>query len=151
MNAIAEVGPMATNLQDFLGERETLLRQRAEIDKRLRLIDELISLSAKLLEGSPSQDLFADLPPEKTERRERNILSPSTITDYVRQVLIEHGAPLKRGRILRELDKRDVPVVGGDRAKVLGTMIWRARRADGAAAFLNTEKGYWPSDYPLPD
>lgn len=151
MNAIAEVGAMATNLDDFIKERDVLLRQRAEIDRRLRLIEELISLSQKLLDDTSPSDLFAGFATKSPEPRERNVLSPSTIAGYVRQVLIDHGTPMKRGRILRELDKRDVPIVGGDRAKVLGTMIWRARRPDGKPAFINTDKGYWPSDYPLPE
>ncbi|WP_208110879.1 hypothetical protein [Aquamicrobium defluvii] len=143
---------MAANFDDILNEREALLRQRADIDRRLRLIEDFIKLSQKLrVSPEVTQDLFSPTEPARGSARERNVLSPATITGYVRQVLIEAGRPLKRGAILRELDLRDVPIVGGDRAKVLGTMIWRARRDDGEPAFENTPKGYWPSDLPMPE
>lgn len=148
------IADMPESFADILEERNRLLRQRALIDERLRLIEELISLKQRLFGGAGFEahtetQLEMEVP-GKEGARQRNVLSPSTITSAVRDVLLEAGSPLKRGALLRELDKRAIPVIGTDRAKVLGTMIWRAKTPAGEPAFINTPKGYWPADVPLP-
>jgi len=77
-------------------------------------------------------------------------LPPSTIVAKVRELLLEIGKPMTRRELLKELEKRNIPIIGKDRAKVVGTMIWRAKEPDGSSSFINTEQGYWPSDTPLP-
>jgi hypothetical protein len=59
-----------------------------------------------------------------------------------RRILLEHGKPMTRSELLKALEERDVFLAGEDKAKYLGTIMWRMKEA-----FVNLDgHGYWPSD-----
>jgi len=144
---------MFYDMDEMIAEQKKLLQQRAIIDERLSIIEGLIALKRRLDNTPPvyiDENTLKFFGAQKTQKRPRNILPPSTIVANVRELLIEIGRPMTRRELLKELEKRSVPIIGKDRAKVVGTMIWRAKEPDGTPSFINTEQGYWPSDIPLP-
>lgn len=102
---------------------------------------------AKLLETlSQSQPTQIQSPP-KEPQRVRGVLSPDDIAAAVRAVLLEVGRPMKRGALVKELEKRQIPLAGTDKNKNLGTILWR-----NADKFINLDKlGYWLKDVAIRD
>lgn len=72
--------------------------------------------------------------------------SPAEVIREALILLSEHGRPLKRGQLLKELSAHGVNIKGLDKSKVLGTTLWRAKEKivsiDGW--------GYWIKDRPCP-
>jgi hypothetical protein len=149
MNALSRFSVDANILQKLQEARETLASHRVEAQKLVRTLDDQIRQIDQLIETSqmvksvatPLADLFA--PTHNTERRAH--LSPSEIGEHAKAVIVAAGRPMRRGAILRELEKLGVFVPGGDKAKVLGTTLWRLKKADGSSAFESTNEGYWPA------
>jgi len=78
-------------------------------------------------------------------QRERGILSPLKIATAAREAILAAGRPLKRGQLVRELERREIPLAGKDKSKNLGTILWRHE-----SMFVSIPKlGYWPKDVPL--
>gem|GEM_PF-6255366 len=144
---------MAHDIDRMVTERKRLLKQKAIIEERLSIIEGILALNKKL-ENAPAVyfgDNFSEFSiVGRGRKRPRGVLPPSEIVTNVRELLIEAGRPMNRRELLKELERRNIPVIGKDRAKVVGTIVWRAKEPDGSPSFINTEKGYWPSDIPLP-
>lgn len=82
-----------------------------------------------------------------SERRQKG-LSRLELKPHIDRIIRDAGRPLTRGMLLNRLDRHGV-VVGGeaDRAKNMGTIMWRLR-----ADFVNlTGYGYWLRDEPFPE
>ena len=63
----------------------------------------------------------------------------------IKRMIVAEGRPLTRSELLRRLEAQGQVIEGGDKAKVLGTNIWRSRE------FTHVEgRGYWPKDLALP-
>ncbi|BDA86362.1 hypothetical protein Sa4125_39040 [Aureimonas sp. SA4125] len=134
-------------LTGIIAERETLMQERLRIDARIRKLDAVIAeyRLQPLVEATQGTT-----PSPGKRRRIRNSIPPIEVGNHARAFILNAGRPLTRGELLRKFDEEGIPIVGRDRAKVLGTTIWRLDRDDGRPAFNNTPRGYWPSDVPLP-
>lgn len=68
------------------------------------------------------------------------------IRDAARTALLEAQHPLTREPLLEALVKRGLQIGGRNKARNLGTMMWRMREE-----FVNIEgEGYWPKDVACP-
>ena len=145
--------PMA----DFGEVIDRLLKRRSELVTQLERVDRAIRAlkDAADLVGEDAVANIAVLAPqafgvpteEPQETRERNIIPPADIARYAREIILESGRPMKRGRLVRALEARGVPLAGTDKNKNRGTILWRHRDQ-----FVNLPNlGYWPRDVRLPD
>lgn len=62
-----------------------------------------------------------------------------------RRVLLAEGRPLKRGELVKRLERRGFIIEGSDKNKVFGTNLWRS----GLFKQIHGH-GYWPADQELP-
>lgn len=145
------------SFENDLGEA---IRRRQELVQELEKIDQLINLlgwwreestarPAKTLTGSPDHHPLAATQNRQSPTPESALEPFATPAEVIRETLIvlsEHGRPLKRGQLLKELADNGVRIRGGDKSKVLGTTLWRAKdkiiSIDGW--------GYWIKDRPSP-
>lgn len=131
-----------------------LRTKRAELIETLKQLDTAIKhvTDAQKAIGGNLADLFADeetqgtpMPPASPPTREQGILAPVEVARHARNILIEHGRPLKRGALVRALMEKGVPLAGSDKNKNLGTIMWRH-----PDMFVHLDGfGYWPKDIPL--
>lgn len=131
--------------------RKELYNQKVEADKRAReladqleRLDDAIKLLQQALSNKKSGSTQAG--ERHPSKRQRNPLTPAMIGDHARELLLENGAPMKRGALLKAFDQKKIPIVGGNRSKVLGTILWRLKDEDGNPLFTSTDDGYWPSN-----
>lgn len=119
---------------------------RAAVERRQRLLEELDKLN-KFIELH--QVLFSDGGKQtsaRPEKRSRNPVSPAEVATIAREIILQKGRPMTRGELVPELESRGVEIVAKDKAKNVGTTLWRAK-----GKFNHVEgHGYWPSDMPLP-
>lgn len=130
-------------LRDLRARKRLLEEQIRDIDKLIRTLERV----SPTLTVQPS--LFPDSNTAHEEivisHRERGELPPTEIAKLARQVLLESGQPMKRGELVRALEARGIPLLGKDKNKNLGTIMWRH-----GDMFVSIEKlGYWPKDVPL--
>lgn len=98
--------------------------------------DELLSIP-----NSPEQNKNTDgTQPAPPKRRQ----SPNQIAEIAERIIREMNRPMARGELVAELEKRDVVLASGDKAKYLGTILWRHKHI-----FRNIDgEGYWVGDNP---
>lgn len=131
---------------------DRLLKRRAELAAEMKKLDDAIETLSQLT------DVFADEPASRSAldddqlsaqgevSRERSILPPEEIARLAREVLLDNKRPLKRGALVRAMEAKSVPLVGKDKAKNLGTILWRFN-----GDFVSLKSlGYWPRDIALP-
>jgi len=89
--------------------------------------------------NAPVDNLPVDNSMKPSGRRHSGSLRPSELAALVERIIRESGRPMTRGEIVEALDRRDVEIPGGDKARYIGTIMWRQK-----STFLNIEgAGYW--------
>jgi hypothetical protein len=68
--------------------------------------------------------------------------SPAQIIESARAAMRERGRPLSRSRLVKILETKGLKLGGVDKAKNIGTVIWRSKQFDNIAG-----EGYWPKDF----
>ena len=143
-HGVVGVIPMA----DFDDVLDRLLRRRGELVSQLQRVDDAIRAlrdAAELVGDERASSLRVPSTVEREaatqpETRERNIVPPADIAKYAREILLDFGQPMKRGRLVRALESKGFPLAGTDKNKNLGTILWRHRDQ-----FVNLPNlGYWP-------
>jgi hypothetical protein len=136
---------MAENEIKKIMEKRELLRQELEkIDNFLDLYRELTGTEAVRSEPSAATD-SAEPPKSHGRKRTPGTAKPSDVGPMARRILLDNGKPMTRSELLKALEERDVVLAGEDKAKYLGTILWRMKEA-----FINLEGfGYWPKDKPF--
>jgi len=130
-NALAEARKRVSTLEGLLRALE-----QAKISLPLDIFDTTLESIKPNLSGLRTQS---------EPQRVRGELPPREVAAIARNALLETGKPLKRGQLVRELEKRGVPLAGADKNKNLGTILWRHR-----AMFVSLPKlGYWAKGVPL--
>lgn len=134
---------------------ENAKRRLAELTKELEEIQTFISLHEryeKLSTGVPGTRLRAEVSPDVLKsgvmhrHSPRGGLTPKEIVELVSRILRESGQPLTRGEIVTRLILRDVDLPGEDKARYVGTIMWRHK-----SKFVNIEgRGYWLRGQPVP-
>ncbi|MCC6479423.1 hypothetical protein [Sphingorhabdus sp.] len=122
-----------------------LLKRRDELRLESEALDNMIRTYQKLmmLEKTPDPDQLHLWRGEGPRAAKTAYLSE--ILSEVRRIIVGEGRPMSRGELVRRLEAEGYVLDGRDKAKVLGTNIWRSEQ------FMHVEgQGYWPGDIPLP-
>lgn len=121
------------------------LKRQDELRSEFEALQNLISHYQKHLSGrmvGHEEQPSLDLGPSSVKARSAYVLR---LMEEARRLILEARRPLKRGELVKLLERDGLPVEGTDKAKVLGTNLWRSgqfEQIDGA--------GYWPKDLPRP-
>jgi hypothetical protein len=67
------------------------------------------------------------------------------VAEVVEMILVESRRPLTRGELAKELEARGVRLPAKDKAKYVGTILWRQ-----SERFENDGDGYWLKGQPRP-
>lgn len=138
--------------QEALRRREQIQKQLGELSAELDAIEHVI----RVYRGSLIKDVdtdykdSAEVPTQRDEgnspgARRRNPLPPRTLADLARAEIIARKRPMTRGELVDALEAKGVSLHAQDKAKNLGTILWRFREE-----FENIPgRGYWPKDVPL--
>jgi len=127
---------------------EKALARRRELLVELDILNDFIEAYEKLrglrpVETSPVT-VGGSSDTSGRRGRPRNSATPSEIAELARTILIEHGEPMTRSQLAEAIESRGVALVAKDKAKNVGTILWRYRDQ-----FLNVPgQGYWPKDAP---
>ncbi|MFL1875921.1 hypothetical protein ACIKT0_12150 [Hansschlegelia beijingensis] len=147
------VYPAGVQMADFEELQERLRRRREEAAKLLKELDAALealprikALAEARLFGDAEtlvNQLFPGIAPSADDPKAHNeSLSPAGVVKVAREVLLSTGRPLKRGALVRAIERRGHSLPGADKSKNLGTILWRHH-----AEFVNLDKlGYWPRD-----
>jgi hypothetical protein len=71
--------------------------------------------------------------------------NPDIIASMAEAVLKDVGRPMTRGELAREIEKRGTKLPAGDKAKYVGTILWRKNDR-----FANVGHGYWLKGLKVP-
>ena len=128
-------------IKKIIEKRDQLRQELQKIDNFLELYRDLTG--TELVQTEPSGKLAnVDNFRRRGRKRTPGTVSPSDLGPMIRRILLEHGKPMTRSELLRALEGRDVKLAGEDKARYLGTIMWRMREA-----FVNIDGyGYWPKD-----
>jgi hypothetical protein len=132
--------------QKAMEKREQLRNELEKLDDWLEMYRQLVGTEPVRSEATATTN---EAQPVKSHGRKRRpgTVRPSDLAPMVRRILEEAGRPMTRSELIEALGARDVVLGGTDKAKYLGTLMWRARDA-----FVNLEgHGYWPKDEPYPE
>lgn len=123
------------------------IARRGALRRELEAIDALIAAyhrnsNQTPLEKPTNADLFSSLPKRSRGEQARAV---HTQMDAAERIILNEGKPLSRGALVQKLEENGHALEGADKAKVLGTNLWRSER------FWNIKgKGYWPRSATIP-
>lgn len=122
-----------------------LLKRREELRLESEALDRLIATyrDLALLEKEQEVDQL-ELGIGSRSKRARSAYVAEMMAAARRLVLTE-GRPLTRSQLLHLLESEGYVIDGKDKAKVLGTNLWRSGQFDHVEGL-----GYWPKGTPLP-
>lgn len=131
---------MDTLLKQMIEERDAAARQRDMFDAKVRTLNTLINDYQNSLGRASQADLFGRVM-SRAERSEHvaNMMSAAE------ELILAAKRPLTRSELQEALEARGYQVDGTDKAKVLGTNLWRSGRFRSIKG-----AGYWPKQSPLP-
>lgn len=122
------------------------LKRQDELRSEFEALQNLVSHYQRHLSGrlpsageeQPSLDLGTSLVKARSAYVTR-------LMEETKRLMLEARRPLKRGELVRLLERDGLPVEGTDKAKVLGTNLWRSGQFEQVEG-----EGYWPKDLPRP-
>jgi hypothetical protein len=123
-----------------------LLKRREELRIESEALENLISAYTSLsrLQGADIEAPQLDLWKIRNSRKAKSAYVGELLAE-VRRLIISEGRPLNRGVLVRRLEAEGYLIDGSDKAKVLGTNIWRSKKFDHIEG-----QGYWPRDIERP-
>jgi len=123
-----------------------LLKRRDELRIESEALDKLIEAYTSLshLTKADVETSQLDLWKARHSRKAKTAYVGELLAE-VRRLIISEGRPMNRGELVRRLESVGYLIDGSDKAKVLGTNIWRS----GKFAHINGH-GYWPRDIERP-
>lgn len=144
---------LQTDLEKAIARRQELSQELEKLDQLINLWtwwrDESESLGTGRSMDSPSAGPGGNSPSAGVEPNPESFgpfASPAEVIRETLLILSEHGRPLKRGQLLKELSDNGVRIKGSDKSKVLGTTLWRAKdKIIGIDGW-----GYWIKNRPCP-
>lgn len=128
-------------------KRDELLKEAARLEsaiEALRSTAYLFGESGEVASSMIESDFKLNFQTE-SGTRSSTVLQPEDVARLARQTLLEHGKPVRRGRLVKLMEQKGIPLTGVDKAKNLGTILWRFNKQ-----FVNIDGyGYWPRDVEL--
>lgn len=131
---------MDTLLKQMIEERDAAARQRDVLDAKVRTLNTLIHDYQASLGRASQRDLFGRVM-SRAERSEyvANMMAAAE------ELILAAKRPLTRSELQDALESRGYQIEGSDKAKVLGTNLWRSGRFRSLKG-----AGYWPKQSPIP-
>lgn len=120
-----------------------LLKRREELRLESEALDRLIDTykALAMLKHEPPAEQLALWSGARSRKARSDYVAE--MMGEARRIIIGEGRPLSRSELVRHLEAQGFVIDGGDKAKVLGTNIWRSKQFDHFEG-----KGYWPKDVP---
>lgn len=120
-----------------------LLKRREELRIESEALDKLIETYRTLavLKHEPSSEQLVLWSGARSRKARSDYVVE--MLDEVRRLIIGEGRPLTRSALVRSLEAEGYVIDAKDKAKVLGTNIWRSKKFDHIEG-----KGYWPKGVP---
>lgn len=133
-------------LQSQIAELKRFIELHRSLDATpLREIEAPVSALASLDADVDSEETDSSYPHIHKHDRRRST-RPTEIAETVERIIREVGRPMTRGDLVHALEKRDVKIPYGDKARYVGTIVWRHK-----GLFENIEgRGYWLRGEPVP-
>lgn len=127
-----------------------ILQRRQDLMEELRAVEDIIQAYERLQRlrtANAAHEAHSLRDEGGTLKRERNIFPPRRLADFARVEILKRGRPMTRGELVDAFASAGIPLAGTDKAKNIGTIMWRFRDE-----FLNVPgRGYWPQDMPNPE
>ena len=122
-----------------------LMKRREELRVESEALDKLIDTyrSLAILKHEPPAEQLALWSGARSMKARSDYVAE--MLGEVRRFIIAEGRPLTRSDLVRRLEAEGYVIDGKDKAKVLGTNIWRSKKFDHIEG-----QGYWPKDVPRP-
>lgn len=123
------------------------VKHRQELKAEILEIDKFLELWKRFSRTEPEQLSLgagpAELPPAAVNGAgQKTKLSRDELAVRIREVLVKHGQPLTRGKLVKTLTDNNIAIGGTVPSRNLGTIMWRLKDQ-----FTNIEGyGYWPKD-----
>ena len=121
--------------------------QMTEVIEKAR--ERLALLEAEVEQIRTFLKVYADLSGDKAVDNESDSsdsdeegASPAEIVAAAKELMAEHRRPLSRSRLVKLLTEKGLKLPGKDKAKNVGTVIWRSKQFDNLAGY-----GYWPKSF----
>lgn len=119
--------------------------QKHLIEERLKHLEDAIRVITHI--ESPSDAAQIQSAERQTWRSARGAIPPIEIANVTKTVLLAAKRPMKRGELVKALEAKGVLLLGKDKNKNLGTILWRY-----SDTFEHINKlGYWVKGYSYTD
>lgn len=138
------------------------LKRKEELERELAEINQFVSLYQRFSGGAEPERRDMLSPPvddgESTRGhiaiRSKRVLGTGAVSKLTEGMLRERGLPMTRSQIVEALEHRNYYIPSGDKARYIGTILWRNRdrfvNLPGQGYWLrgvpNATAGYDPSD-----
>lgn len=134
-SSISALEAEVTRLRNFLTTYHELAEVEADRFETLRMADD----------GGAITRPDINPPCRPKGRRGPNGSPPAEVAKAAEEVIIAAGKPLTRSELIPLIEERGLTIGGNDKAKNLGTLLWRS------GIFGSTGDGYWPKERALPN
>ena len=123
-----------------------LLKRREELRLESEALENLIQTYTSLshLKIAQNETPQLDLWKARHSGKARSAYVADMLAE-ARRIIISEGRPITRSELVRRLEEEGYVIEGRDKAKVLGTNIWRSKKFEAVEG-----KGYWPNDIARP-
>jgi hypothetical protein len=102
-----------------------------------------LAVDSKRVDATPPERHTITAPEDQGIGRRRG--NPDEIASFVQSILMSNNRPMTRGELADEMERMGIRIPAKDKAKYVGTILWRKRRF-----FENLDgKGYWLKGLPL--
>jgi hypothetical protein len=134
------------DIRKLIDRRKVLREELDKIDNFLELYRELLGENVSV-EKAPRSVVSVDKPRRRRGPPPRpGTVGPHDLAPMIRDIMLGNGEPMTRSQLLEALEARNVQLAGADKARYLGTILWRMRHL-----FINLDgQGYWPIDIAHP-
>lgn len=121
------------------------LKEQRELRARLKEVDAFLENTRRYNDGKlPIVDNANEMAARSHERMreyvQRRRRSTEGVVQAATEILREVGRPMTRFELADALERRNVVVGGTDKAKNIGTILWRS------PDFVSTGEGYWVAE-----
>ncbi len=146
---------MPTPLENAQKRLEQLRQETARVEQFIRDYREFASgtetdqteLTSSVIVSGSSGNVSTEKSTQAVDkwRPARRKVRPDEIAQMIDRVIREVGQPMTRGQLVDALERRDVELAAADKARYIGTIIWRHK-----SIFMNIDgRGYWIRGLPI--
>lgn len=134
-------------MADFADIIKKAVEERDKLQEQLNKMNIFIEMAQRLAENPESQPrnmsyILADARPKMASNQRKLRIPSDYIIRATKKILNRNGRPMTRFELVKELEGMNIEINGVDKAKNLGTILWRS------SEFISTDEGYWLANNP---